>query len=87
MTDSKIIDLWNSHCEDAENFTGMVYPNDDDAFDTFGFTINGTLLNNHNEVYDWEHEWVTSDEYGNPMSSDDPKDLMDKEFVNKLVKS
>ena len=65
----------------------MLYTNDDEAFSTFGFTINGTLINNTNELYDWNDEYVTADAKGNPWSANDPKVIMDLsallEWVNK----
>ena len=87
MSYDKIVFLWNEYCEDVNYFTDMLYTNDDEAFSTFGFTINGTLINNTNEVYDWDDEYVTADDYGNPLSAADPKILMDLdallEWVNK----
>lgn len=83
----KIVSLWNAYCEEVSYFTDMLYVNDDEAFSTFGFTINGTLINNTNELYDWNDEFVTADGYGNPLSANDPKILMDLsallEWVNK----
>ena len=73
----KIVSLWNEYCEEVSSFTDMLYTNDDEAFSTFGFTINGTLINNTNDVYDWDDEFVTADGYGNPLSASDPKILMD----------
>jgi len=65
----------------------MLYTNDDEAFSKFGFTINGTLINNTNELYDWNDEYVTADGKGNPWSANDPKVIMDLsallEWVNK----
>ena len=77
MSYDKIVFLWNEYCEDVNYFTDMLYTNDDEAFSTFGFTINGTLINSTNEVYDWDDEFVTADGYGNPLSTADPKILMD----------
>ena len=79
MSHDKIVFLWNEYCEEVNCFTDMLYENDDEAFSTFGFTINGTLINHTNEVYDWDDEFVTSDGYGNPLSSGDPKVFMDLE--------
>jgi hypothetical protein len=77
MSYDKIVFLWNEYCEEVNYFTDMLYTNDDEAFSTFGFTINGTLINSTNEVYDWDDEFVTADGYGNPLSAADPKILMD----------
>lgn len=77
MSYDKIVFLWNEYCEEVNYFTDMLYTNDDEAFSTFGFTINGTLINNTNDVYDWDDEFVTADGYGNPLSASDPKILMD----------
>ena len=77
MSADKIVALWNEYCEEANYFTDMLYLNDDEAFSTFGFTINGTLINSHNDVYEWDDEFVTADGYGNPLSANDPKILMD----------
>ena len=77
MSADKIVPLWNEFCEENNWFTDMLYPNDDEAFTTFGFTINGTLINSNNDVYDWDDEFVCSDGYGNPLSANDPKILMD----------
>lgn len=87
MSYDKIVFLWNEYCEDVSSFTDMLYTNDDEAFSTFGFTINGTLINNTNELYDWNDEYVTADGKGNPWSANDPKVIMDLsallEWVNK----
>ena len=87
MSYDKIVFLWNEYCEDISSFTDMLYTNDDEAFSTFGFTINGTLINNTNELYDWNDEYVTADGKGNPWSANDPKVIMDLsallEWVNK----
>ena len=77
MSYDKIVFLWNEYCEEVNYFTDMLYTNDDEAFSTFGFTINGTLMNSSNDVYDWDDEFVTADGYGNPLSAADPKILMD----------
>ena len=77
MSADKIVALWNEYCEKVNYFTDMLYLNDDEAFSTFGFTINGTLINSHNDVYEWDDEFVTADGYGNPLSANDPKILMD----------
>jgi hypothetical protein len=77
MSYDKIVFLWNEYCEEVNYFTDMLYENDDEAFSTFGFTINGTLINSNNDVYDWDDEFVTADGYGNPLSAADPKILMD----------
>ena len=77
MSYDKIVFLWNEYCEEVNYFTDMLYTNDDEAFSTFGFTINGTLMNSNNDVYDWDDEFVTADGYGNPLSAADPKILMD----------
>ena len=77
MNYDKIVFLWNEYCEEVNYFTDMLYVNDDEAFSTFGFTINGTLINSNNEVYDWDDEFVTADGYGNPLSAADTKILMD----------
>ncbi len=77
MSYDKLVFLWNEYCEEVNYFTDMLYANDDEAFSTFGFTINGTLINSTNEVYDWDDEFVTADGYGNPLSASDPKILMD----------
>ncbi len=77
MNYDKLVFLWNEYCEEVNYFTDMLYVNDDEAFSTFGFTINGTLINSTNEVYDWDDEFVTADGYGNPLSAADPKILMD----------
>ena len=77
MSADKIVALWNEYCEEVNYFTDMLYVNDDEAFTTFGFTINGTLINSNNDVYDWDDEFVTADGYGNPLSANDPKILMD----------
>jgi len=87
MSYDKIVFLWNEYCEEVSSFTDMLYTNDDEAFSTFGFTINGTLINNTNELYDWNDEYVTADGKGNPWSANDPKVIMDLsallEWVNK----
>ena len=87
MSYDKIVFLWNEYCEEVSSFTDMLYTNDDEAFSTFGFTINGTLINNTNELYDWNDEYVTADVKGNPWSANDPKVIMDLsallEWVNK----
>lgn len=77
MKDEKLINLWNEYCESVNYDTDIVYHNDDEAFDTYGFTINGTLINSKNGGYDWNHNWIASDGYGNPISADDPRGLMD----------
>ena len=87
MSYDKIVFLWNEYCEEVSSFTDMLYTNDDEAFSTFGYTINGTLINNTNELYDWNDEYVTADGKGNPWSANDPKVIMDLsallEWVNK----
>ena len=87
MSYDKIVFLWNEYCEEVSSFTDMLYTNDDEAFSTFGFSINGTLINNTNELYDWNDEYVTADVKGNPWSANDPKVIMDLsallEWVNK----
>jgi hypothetical protein len=86
ISNEKVVYLWNDYCEGKDNFTEMVYPNNDDAFNTFGFTINSTLISVKNGTYEWDDEWITSDDYGNPVSSNDPKKLMDKDILNNLLK-
>lgn len=77
MKDEKLIDLWNDYCDAVNYHTDIIYHNDDEAFDTYGFTINGTIINSKNGGYDWNHKWIASDGYGNPISADDPRGLMD----------
>ena len=83
----KIVSLWNAYCEEIKVFEVMLYTNNSEAFNTFGFTINGTLINNTNELYDWNDDYVTADAKGNPWSANDPRAIMDLsallEWVNK----
>ena len=81
MNDEKLVNLWNEYCEDISAFTDMLYDNDDEAFDTFGFTIAGTTRNASKQLYNWDHKWITSDGYGNPLSAPYAIDLIDPDAL------
>jgi hypothetical protein len=82
MNSHKLVSLWNEYCEAVNYDTDVIYDNDEEAFETYGFTIRGTMQNNKAGVYDWDHEFICSDGYGNPVSSNDPLELIDVDALH-----
>ena len=87
MNDEKLVDIWNDYCDAVNYHTDIIYYNDDEAFNTYGFTINGTIINSKNGGYNWDHKWVASDGYGNPVSADDPVSLMDLDALAEYLQN
>jgi len=67
ITPDELITLWNEFC-DANKWSDHIYPNDDDAFDMFGFTIRQTLRAAKADRYSWDDKYLQMDGYGNPFS-------------------
>ena len=76
MSEAKLCALWNEYC-DHIMASDHIYPNDDDGFEYFGFTIAQTLRAAKNNRYDWDDTWLQMDGYGNPFSFNDLTDQID----------
>jgi hypothetical protein len=76
MSEDQLRIYWNQYCE-THNCSDYISPNDDEAFDEFGFTISQTMRAAKQNRYDWDDKWVQMDGYGNPFSFNDLTDQID----------
>lgn len=76
LSDTQLMGLWNEYC-DHIMASDHIYHNNEDAFETFGFTIAQTLRAMKADKYDWDDDYVQIDGYGNPFSFNDLRDEID----------
>lgn len=76
LSDTQLMSLWNEYC-DHIMACDHIYHNNEDAFETFGFTIAQTLRAVKADKYDWDDDYIQIDGYGNPFSFNDLRDEID----------
>lgn len=79
MTENQLIDLNNRYCQSISS-DGEIYNNDEDFFDTFySGRVNEAFRAAHFGDYNWSHNYVKFNGYGNLESFDyfEVKDLED----------
>lgn len=79
--ENNLIQRWNDYCDEI-NASDHIYLNDEDAFETFGFTIAQTLRAMKANKYDWDDTYVQMDGYGNPVSFNKLEEHID---INELI--
>ena len=76
MSEDQLRVLWNEYCDHIQS-SDHVYPNDEDAFELFGFTIAQTLRAMKGLTCDWDDDYIQMDGCGNPFSFNDLRDYIE----------
>ena len=65
MSEAELVQLNNLYCESINNYDSIIYGNDDEFFELINFSglrvAQATFYGNYN----YSHNWVTFDGYGN----------------------
>ena len=65
MSEAELVQLNNLYCESINNYDSIVYGNDEEFFELINFSglrvAQATFYGNYN----YSHDWVTFDGYGN----------------------
>ena len=65
MNEAQLIELNNSYCESINDFDSIVYPNEEEFFETLNWPGLRVAQAVFYGDYNYSHDWVTFDGYGN----------------------
>jgi hypothetical protein len=65
MNETSLIELNNSYCESINAFDNIVYPNEEEFFETLNWSGLRVAQATFYGEYNYSHDWVTFDGYGN----------------------
>lgn len=82
LDDSELVGVHNEYCQSVNNSDDEIYINDEDFFNTFfdGKVLEAVRAVSYGE-YNYSHEYVKFNGYGNLESFDDPSDNVDLKSI------
>lgn len=89
LNDSELVTIHNTYCSDNNDSDDEIYCNDEDFFNTyFGSDVMGAIRAVSYGDFNYSHDYVKFDGYGNLETTNDPSEWIDKsEIANYILEN
>ena len=82
LDNNELVNIWNEHCQSAGSSDDEIYSNDDEFFNIYfeGRVIEAVRAVAYGE-YNYSHDWVIFNGYGNLESFNNPESHIDLQEI------